>query len=189
MIQIKNIVILSMLTAVGISGCGQEEQEDGAMQSMFSEEHYEVETALLEENQGLSEEEAKQIAFQYQLEEIATAYKAKNSGIEVTEEEAVEFSKEFRESLESGEMENAEAVLENKQEKMEKLDITEEEYWQEFRTHESKMELYAHKLVEHKSEQKASGTWVGDREEVVQDFKDEEAENIEEFKENLGISS
>lgn len=197
MIQMKNIVIVSIIAAAGISGCEQGEQENESeasnnpIQSMFSEELHDMGVANQIENQGRSKEEAEQMLFQYQLEQIAIAHEAKEAGLEVTEEEAVEFSEDLRESLESGEGENPEEALESEQENIEQLGLSEDEYWYEFRTHSNKLELYREKLVDYLSEQDGSesGQWQIQREEIIEDFKDDEAENIEAFKESLGISS
>lgn len=187
--MVASIGIILLLTACGehneASGDGQE--INPINDSFFIEKHEEYADRLQEE-QGFSKGEADEEAFRTQLNEVAVINRAIDVGIEVSEKEALQVAHEMRDLLEEGEADNAEEALNNTQEIINRLGITEEEYWNDYVINSYIQMLMRERLIEYERNENPGMSWNERQKDIIEDFKSRESRQINKFKKEIGMS-
>lgn len=142
--------------------------------------------------EGMENVEAKEKALANTITEVALHQAARSKRIEITEEEVLIMVEEVRNSFESS---TEEAYSINTKKGIEKLieglGITEHEYWNEFVIESYKHQIMVSKLrekvidnVDHQNTQKV---WIEFRENAINDFKNKNNVEIQEFKDTVGL--
>ncbi|OIJ13730.1 hypothetical protein BKP35_08915 [Anaerobacillus arseniciselenatis] len=154
--------------------------------SEFSIEDHEEYAEKIQDERGLTKEEADEEAFRVQLNELAVINRAIAVGISVSEEEALRKSQEIREVLKNGEAKNASEVMASIQKEIGQLEISEDEYWNEYMLSNYTHMVMREKLMEY--ERTHSGiSWNERQQEIIEEFIASEKRRINEFKRKIGM--
>ncbi|UCZ54305.1 hypothetical protein LGQ02_05955 [Bacillus shivajii] len=193
MIFIKKLVISLSAFVLLLGACGttsQGETVKGELNplndSFIVDKHEEFANKLKED--GYAKEEANEEAFKVQLREVALLNRATEVGIEVSDKEAGKRAEEMREQLEIGKGQNTEFVLEKIDELIAELNITEDEYWSEYVINSYKSQIMQEKLREYELKENAQTNWNERSQEIIEEFMENEAEQIKKFKSEVGMS-
>ncbi|WNF38355.1 hypothetical protein RJD24_08010 [Bacillaceae bacterium IKA-2] len=185
-----------------VSGCSVQNKDKmhsskvvGDIQKMnpindeFLVEKHEDYAEMLRVEKGLSKEEADEETYRVQLHEVAIINRAIDVGIKVSEEEALQEANKTRQMLKEVEgVENAEVALTKTQETIEKLGISEDEYWNKFVINSFIQSLMKEKLIEYERIENPEMNWNERQEEIIEEFKSNESLQINEFKKEIGLN-
>ncbi|MGY4690918.1 hypothetical protein [Salibacterium sp. K-3] len=175
-----------LLLALVLTACSGGEETLNPIDDEPLMTKYERLSENFQDNNGMPEEQAQQEAFDLIVQEAALVNRAQDEGIEVTDEEAREEAQSVRKTLENGDGPNTESSLQDIEETMEKENLTEDEYWNEYVISGYKHSLMKEKLRDHEKENEPK-PWNTRRKEIVEAFRSDEAERIERFREEVGI--
>ncbi|MCK0472683.1 hypothetical protein [Halalkalibacter sp. APA_J-10(15)] len=135
----------------------------------------------------MSFEHAQEESYRVQLEELAILTRANEVGIRVSEEEAQVVINQTKEAIESKNVDNWQETKESIDEQIQELGISEEEYWNEFLIEPYQQTLMRQYLMEYVQKKYPKMSWNERREQLIEQFKQREAEQIAEFKEEAGL--
>lgn len=198
----NSFIGLILVFLLVVSGCSVKNEDEmhsskvvGDIQKMnpfndeFLVEKHEDYAEMLRVEQGLSKEEADEETYRVQLNEVAIINRAIDVGIKVSEEEALQEANKTRQRLKEVEgVENAEVALTKTQETIEKLGISEDEYWNEFVINSFIQSLMKEKLIEYERIENPEMNWNERQEEIIEEFKTNESLQINEFKKEIGLN-
>ncbi|OEF95690.1 hypothetical protein [Desulfuribacillus alkaliarsenatis] len=150
------------------------------------------------EKLGVDKQQALVEALDYQLREVALLQKAKELGLEVSQDEVTAHIRKLRKSIETGISEDGLEVS-NHQESLIQLEsiindlgITYEQYWNEYLPELTKYSLMTGKLhdvyIGSSPEVHAQG-WQGWMDSIVSEFKENNQQKVQEFKQEIGMSN
>ncbi|WP_156314823.1 hypothetical protein [Halalkalibacter wakoensis] len=174
-----------------VSACGGREEvslkdELNPLNDQFFIEKHESYVEMLIEDQGFSMEEANEEAYRIQLNEVAIVNRAMELGMDVSEEEALNVAQEMRQYLVENSNETEEASAHTKA-IIKQLGISEDQYWNEYVITSYKQMLMREQVMEYERQENPSKSWNERQEELIDEFKRNEATQIQEFKRQVGL--
>ncbi|MBU8907465.1 hypothetical protein KH400_12685 [Desertibacillus haloalkaliphilus] len=105
---------------------------------------------------------------------------------EEADEEALQKSQETREVLENEEAKNSKEAKASIQEEIEQLGISEDEYWEEYMLSNYAHVIMREKLMEYERNHNPA-RWNERQQEIIEEFKNRESQQIDEFKREIGM--
>ncbi|MCT2535440.1 hypothetical protein NC661_18145 [Aquibacillus koreensis] len=170
----------------------QDFEKDDLIHSEFSIEKHEKYKERFQ-IQGLSEERATEEAFHSQLNELAMINRAMDVGIQFSSEEALQKAQEVKEDHEKwlADEDKGENVLDEEtlnSNKNELEAMSGDPFWDEYyRLYANAYNAMFEKLVEYERIENPTKDWNERNMEILIDFMSDEAEQINEFKREIGM--